>query len=105
MSKTTTITATTKNGTKIALFVYICGRVLKSYSHIWNQHPQVCQLQILQRKENAWFRYFGTRVLKTYCHIWNQHPQICLIANFCEKTKMSKLGGKMRYLGIFEQEF
>ena len=25
---------------------------------------------------------------------WNQHPQICLIARFCEKTKIPKLGTK-----------
>ena len=27
---------------KDALFGYLCARTLKSYFHIWNQHPQIC---------------------------------------------------------------
>ena len=40
----------------------------------------------------ALFGYFCARILKNYCHILNQHHQICLIAKFCEKTKLPKLG-------------
>ena len=94
-SKTTTIKATTKNMTEIALFGYFWGRILENYNYIWNQHPQICLLAKFCEKtkipkfgtKNAFFSYFWARIFKNYGHIWNQHPQIYLIAKFCEKNK------------------
>ena len=106
-SKTTTITATTKNGTKIALFGYFWGRILKNYCHIWNQHTQICLIIKFREKtrmlkfgtKNTLFGYFLVRILKNYCHIWNQHPQICRINQFCEKRKMPKFETKNALFG------
>ena len=33
--------------TKNALFGYFWARVFKNHSHVWNQHPQMCQKWIL----------------------------------------------------------
>ena len=104
-SKTTTITATTKNGAKHTLFGYFGARILKNYCHIWNQHLRICLLAKFHKKtkipkfgtKNAWFIYFGAGIWKQFYHIWNQHRRICLIAKFCGKTKMP-------YLGIFDQK-
>ena len=31
-----------KFGTQNALFGYFWARILRNYSHIWNQHPRIC---------------------------------------------------------------
>ena len=91
-----------KIGTKSALFGYFWARILKSYGHIWNQHPQICLFARFHGNtkmpkfgtKNSWFGYFWARIFENYCHIWNQHLQICLIANFYEERKMFKFGTK-----------
>ena len=52
----------------------------------------------------ALFGYFWTRILENYCHISCHNSQICLIAKFHGKTKISRFGTKMPYLGIFDQK-
>ena len=108
-SKTTTITAATKNGTKNALFRHFWARILKNYCHIWNTHPQICLIVKFHEKtklpkfgtKNALFGYFWARILENYCHIWNTHPQSCLMAKFCEKLKMCKFGTENALFGYF----
>ena len=93
-----------KSGTKNALLGYFWLKMpflgvfvqdfLESYSHIWNQHPEMCLFAKFHEKtkilnfwtESVWFEYFWAGIWKTYCHIWNQYPRICLIAKFCEKN-------------------
>ena len=36
--------------TKNALFGGFWGRTLKNYCHIWNQHPQICQIAKFHEK-------------------------------------------------------
>ena len=72
-SKTTTITATTKNRTKIPLFGYFWAGILKNYCHIWNQHPQICQLAKFREKTKM--PKFGTKnvlfvIFNQECLIW-----------------------------------
>ena len=47
---------------------------------------------------------FETSSIKNYGHIWNQHVRISVTAKFCEETKCLKLGPKMPYLDILDQE-
>ena len=47
---------------------------------------------------------FEVSSIKNYGHIWNQHVRISVIAKFCEETKCLKLGPKMPYLDILDQE-
>ena len=44
----------TKFGIKRALFGYFWARILKNYSHIWNEHTQICIFaKILEKNKNA----------------------------------------------------
>ena len=55
-----------KFGTKNTLFRYFWARILKSYCHISNQHPEICQIAKFPEKtkitkfgtKNALFGYF-----------------------------------------------
>ena len=90
-------------------FFFFLARISKNYCHIWNQHPQVCQIAKFREKtklpkfvtKNALFGYFWGRILKNYYHIWNQHPEVCLLAKFYDKTKMLKCGTKNVLFGYF----
>ena len=68
-SKTTTITATTENGTKIALCGYFWCRILKNYSHIWNHHLRTYPIANFTKKKK-WYNlgpkmsYLGIFVLE-----------------------------------------
>ena len=37
-------------GTKNGLFGYFSTKILKHYSHIWNHHPQICQIGNIRGK-------------------------------------------------------
>ena len=66
-----------KFGTKNTLFRYFWARILKSYCHISNQHPEICQIAKFPEKtkitkfatKNALFGYFQNRILKNYSHV------------------------------------
>ena len=45
-----------KFGTKNALFGYSWARILKSYCHSWNQHPQICQKWVFNSYSEFWCR-------------------------------------------------
>ena len=70
-----------KFGPKIALFGYFWDKIIKSYCHIWNQHPQICQnlsfsicnFQSMKRPAelNSFF-------LKFFCYItWFDETRDC----------------------------
>ena len=48
-----------KFGTKSPLFGYLWARILRNYSHIWNQDPQICQ--IARYREKIKMAKFGTK--------------------------------------------
>ena len=62
-----------KFGTKNALFGYFCTGVLKSYCHIWDEHPQICLTAKFFEKTkmpkfgtiNALVEYFWAKILRT----------------------------------------
>ena len=94
-------------------YLGILGEELfKKLSHIWNQHPAICQvakfcekkLSNLGAKNDLWLKkVFVIEFQKKYCHIWNEHLQICLISKFCKKKqKCVNYEPKTPYLGIFE---
>ena len=66
-----------KFGTKNVLFGYFGARILKSYCHISNQHPQICQTTKFREKikvskfetKKSLFGYFWDRIFKNYGHI------------------------------------
>ena len=88
-----------KFGNKKAYFSLFVLKFWKICCHIWNQHPQICQIGKTCEKlkftqfgtKNGLFGYFWARISKHYCHIWNQHPQTCLIAKL---PKLPKFGPK-----------
>ena len=97
-----------KFGNKRALFGYFCARVLKNYSRIWNQHPQIYLFPKFPEKKmskfgnkSALFGYFCARTLRNYCRIWNQNPQICLFAKLLQKIIIPKFGNKSSLFGYF----
>ena len=101
-----------KFGTKNALFGYFWARIFKTFCHIWNQHPRICQIAKFRKKmkmsnfgtKNALFEYFGAGIYRKYCDISNEHSRICLIAKFGEKWHFLNLEPKMPYLSIFRLE-
>ena len=125
-----------KFGTKNARFWYFWREMrylVKSYSHIWNQHlpiflipnfvkkqkglnyrPKMPYLSIFDQKSCLW-EIFGWNLKTKFCLIRNQHLWICLIAKFCRKSRMFKFGSKnvlfqyfppkIVYFGIFGEEF
>ena len=79
-----------KFGTKNVLFGYFWARILKNYSHIWNQHSRTCYIFI------CYYLLF----------IFFQYSQICyylelLIAKICKKAKMPIFGTKNALFGYF----
>ena len=59
-----------KFGTKNALFGYFWDRIFKSYCHISNDHPRICQIAKFRRKmkmpkfgtNSVLFGYFWVRI-------------------------------------------
>ena len=74
-------------GLTIPCLEYFGGRLLKSYYHIWNQHPQIFLIAKFWKKtkipkflpKNTLLEYFWTLIFKNYCHIWNVQHQFFLI--------------------------
>ena len=107
-----------KSGTKNALLGYFWQKMRylgifvqdfwKSYSHIWNQHPPICLIAKVWKKEmpnfgtkNTSFGCFGARILKKLFSYLKAGPTKCLFAKFHEKWKYLKLGQKWNDLCIF----
>ena len=107
-----------KSGTKNAWLGYFWQKMRylgifvqdfwKSYSHIWNQHPPICLITKLWKKEmpnfwtkNALFGCLWARILKKLLSYLKSAPTKCLFAKFHEKWKYLNLGQKWNDLCIF----
>ena len=81
----------------------------KGCTHIWNQHPRICQIAKFREKmkmptigtKNALFSYLWVKTLKNYCHIQNQHLRIRQIAKFRKNMKMPKFETKNVFFAYF----
>ena len=96
--------------TKNALFGYFWAKILKHYCHIWNQHPQICQIAKFREKtkmpkfgiKNALFGYFWARILENYCVIYEISTlNFVKLQNFAKKQKCLNLGRNKTYFSIF----
>ena len=102
MSKTTTITATTTNGTKIAFLGYFWGKTFKNCSHISNQHPQICPIANFAKKQKClnlgqkrpYLGLSGLEFKKTIAIIEISTLKFVQLQNFAKNTKISKFGTK-----------
>lgn len=78
-----------------------CVVILRIYSHIWNEHPGICQnarfslnIKILKfgTKKGFFFLEFLGWDLNSI--VWNHHFRINQTGKFCLKKKKSKFGNK-----------
>ena len=81
-----------KFGIKNALFGYFWARILTNYCHIWNHHPQICQIAkfLLKRKMLKFGVIFEISTLK-----------FVQLQNFAKKRKIFKFGTKDALFGYF----
>ena len=100
--------------TKSGLFGYFSARILKNYSHIWNQHLQLpviakfCEETKMPKfgTKNVLFECFWARILKMLLSYLKSAPSNLSITKFCKKNqKYLNLRPKMPYLGNFGLEF
>ena len=109
MSKTTTITATTTNGTKIVFFGYLWGKIFKNCSHISNQHPQICPIANFAKKQKClnlgqkrpYLGLSGLEFKKTIAILEISTLKFVQLQNFAKITKISKFGTKNALFGYF----
>ena len=93
---------------KCIIWVFL-DYILKSYCHIWNQHPQICLTAKFYKEKRMpkfstkypLFKYFWPRLYQNYCHSRTQHHQIGEIVKFREKKKLLKFGTTNALFGYF----
>ena len=100
--------------TKSGLFGYFSARILKNYSHIWNQHLQLgviakfCEETKIPKfgTKNVLFECFWARILKMLLSYLKSAPSNLSIWKISRKKKSClNLGPKIPYLGVFRLVF
>ena len=94
-------------GTKIALLRFYCVVILRSYSHIWNQHPRICQnakfpLNIKILKFGTKMPYLGVFRLQIKTVLFRINTsKLIRLGSFRKNKKLLYLATKMVYLCVF----
>ena len=100
-----------KIGTQYLLFGYCLDRIFKNYCHIWNCHPQICQIAKF-RAQNSLnlgrkMLYLGifrlTFYLTNYCDILKSAPSNLYDSKILRKNKDKTLAPKMPYWVFFNK--